>query len=462
MDWMTTIGTVAGGLNAAAAEAERLRLADQARTDALLKAAQERYKGVRELGRDMTAAEDWQGAAGIANQLPALAKKAYGVDLPGGDIVGAPIMKEQLGPPMALGGAMPRVETGRDFSNPKTQAAIAGRVGPQMKLTAEQQEMLKRMGYDISAANNRRNNETRASEGEKNRTSRETIAENAEAGRNDRAEKGRSTRLQVLRETLGANASTDTIKSAQDWAMKRAAFVQKDVQAAERANNITEPVMGPTGKPMPGAFITKRVPLTDAQRKEAQRAAEDWWDDNVPKPTGKRGPNLGPFDPARRGAGAAATGGTAQWAPFVKQASEQYGVPEAILFAVMGQESGGNARARSPVGAQGLMQLMPGTAAGLGVKDAWDPAQNIMGGAKYLRAQYDKFGSWTKALAAYNAGPGAVTKYGGVPPYAETKNYVDRIQKRLRAQGVEISAGEATQMAAFYERHGIEPGDHHA
>jgi soluble lytic murein transglycosylase-like protein len=73
------------------------------------------------------------------------------------------------------------------------------------------------------------------------------------------------------------------------------------------------------------------------------------------------------------------------------------------------------------------MQLMPGTAQGLGVTDAMNPLQNALGGAKYLRQLYDKFKDWRKVFAAYNAGPGAVEHYGGVPPYAETQNYVTSI-----------------------------------
>ncbi|MGY3668687.1 lytic transglycosylase domain-containing protein [Marinovum sp. KMM 9989] len=109
-----------------------------------------------------------------------------------------------------------------------------------------------------------------------------------------------------------------------------------------------------------------------------------------------------------------------------KRQAQAHNIPEALFLALIQQESGWNRNARSPVGAIGLTQLMPGTARDLKV-NPHDPAQNIRGGAKYLREQYDRFGDWKLALAAYNAGPGAVRKYGGVPPYRETKNYVKRI-----------------------------------
>jgi soluble lytic murein transglycosylase-like protein len=106
-----------------------------------------------------------------------------------------------------------------------------------------------------------------------------------------------------------------------------------------------------------------------------------------------------------------------------KAAARKHGIPEDLFLRLIQQESGWNPGAVSPKGATGLTQLMPGTAARLGV-DENDPLENLDGGARYLAMMYSRFGSWRLALAAYNAGPGAVEQYGGIPPYAETKNYV--------------------------------------
>ena len=105
-----------------------------------------------------------------------------------------------------------------------------------------------------------------------------------------------------------------------------------------------------------------------------------------------------------------------------------------MLAGLVKQESGFNPNAVSPAGARGLTQLMPGTAAGLGVSNPLDPAQALEGGAKYLREQLDRFGGdVARALAAYNAGPGAVQRFGGIPPYAETQNYVRIVQANAAA-----------------------------
>lgn len=106
--------------------------------------------------------------------------------------------------------------------------------------------------------------------------------------------------------------------------------------------------------------------------------------------------------------------------------AEGFGLDEKLVQALVFVESGFCPTAVSPKGAVGLGQLMPGTAALLGV-DPWDPAQNLWATAKYLREHYDTFGNWELALAAYNAGPGNVIKYGGVPPLTETQSYIRRV-----------------------------------
>jgi len=116
------------------------------------------------------------------------------------------------------------------------------------------------------------------------------------------------------------------------------------------------------------------------------------------------------------------------YADLIDRAAARYGIDRNVLRGLIRAESGFNARATSPAGAAGLTQLMPATARSLGVTNPYDPAQAIEGGAKYLRQQLDAFGGdYRLALAAYNAGPAAVRRYGGVPPYPETQAYVQRV-----------------------------------
>jgi soluble lytic murein transglycosylase-like protein len=125
---------------------------------------------------------------------------------------------------------------------------------------------------------------------------------------------------------------------------------------------------------------------------------------------------------------ASAGGSSTPYDGLIADAAQRNGVDPSLLKGLIRQESNFDPGARSGAGATGLTQLMPATAAGLGVGDTTDPAQAIEGGAKYLRQQLDRFGGdEAKALAAYNAGPGAVDRFGGVPPYAETQGYVQKV-----------------------------------
>lgn len=115
---------------------------------------------------------------------------------------------------------------------------------------------------------------------------------------------------------------------------------------------------------------------------------------------------------------------------MIDSESKKQQINPELVKAIIQTESNGNQNAKSHAGAIGLMQLMPGTAKSLGV-NPYDPVQNIQGGVKFLKQMASRYGSLDKTLAAYNAGPGAVNKYGGVPPYKETQNYIKKIRNLI-------------------------------
>lgn len=147
-------------------------------------------------------------------------------------------------------------------------------------------------------------------------------------------------------------------------------------------------------------------------------------------------PELALSDKGSAGKAARRAGGVDAWRPYVEKWAPEFGVPVDVAMAVLQQESGGNPRARSGAGAVGLMQLMPGTARSLGV-DPTKPLENLRGGLKYLGQQYERFGNWSQALAAYNAGPKRAAD-GSWTKIAETRRYVSAI---LRASGGGAGAG---------------------
>lgn len=139
---------------------------------------------------------------------------------------------------------------------------------------------------------------------------------------------------------------------------------------------------------------------------------------------------------------------------IARQKARDFGVNEQIFLNLVQQESGWNPRAKSGAGAMGLVQLMPGTAQGLGVSNPYDPVQSLTGGARYLSQQLKRFGSYDKALAAYNAGPGNVERYGGIPPFSETQNYVKKI-----LGGVDVSTPVKPKPQQPAEPKGLSPTD---
>lgn len=150
-------------------------------------------------------------------------------------------------------------------------------------------------------------------------------------------------------------------------------------------------------------------------------------------PIGKGGGGLAPMNPFGPGIHVDAPGAPAEMKGLIQQAAASANVDPQLFEALIGVESSYNPQSVSSAGAKGLAQLMPETARLLGVSNPFDPAQSLQAGARYLGQMLNKFGDTRLALAAYNAGPGAVQKYRGVPPFAETQRYVEKVMARAAA-----------------------------
>jgi hypothetical protein len=239
---------------------------------------------------------------------------------------------------------------------------------------------------------------------------------------------------------IASLATPTTPPTRDDWS--RPSF-----QAPQPSDSLTNPIGSsvpqgpeiPAAAPAPSDFrtstdaqiaelgITPSSPLPTSYRSGPEPVADNPVTPTSPVPTTFR---AGPAPTA----GAPGPSGPPDLVGMALNAAEQAGVDPALYATLIGKESSWNPRAQSPVGAKGLPQLMDGTARGLGVTDPFDPAQALPAGARYLKQQLDRFGGdVVKALAAYNAGPGAVEKYGGIPPYPETERYVDGILSQVAA-----------------------------
>lgn len=162
---------------------------------------------------------------------------------------------------------------------------------------------------------------------------------------------------------------------------------------------------------------------------------QDWFNSTLSDQLAQRQPlgiAAGILDQLQGGVGSSPSPGGLELQELVRSTAARHGLPAHLLQAVMQVESGGDPRAVSPRGARGLMQLMPDTATLLGVSDSFDPQLNLDGGARYLSSLLDRYsGDLDKALGAYNAGPGAVDRHDGIPPYPETERYIEKVRQLM-------------------------------
>lgn len=461
MGFLDTIGLVATGLNSANAEVERLRKLDQEQADLALERAQR-----------FIAAGNYEGGVKAASP----AAKLYGLNMPdfkNGTITeqvaapgvgnatppgqlptpGTPTPRFGLNPSFGAASLpdLPKMETigltrdsgavdwsdagnqekarrfaamppdklgernpEHDVYNTRTGAVVSKGTPSPSKVTAE----------DLMAWRNR-SLDVKEKEGEKNRKSREGIAA-----------EGRKTRLQVLKETIGAQAFMSGAKNETQYDQHRAKFVQREVENAAKANTIQKPVLDAAGRPISGMFTTERVPLTAEQKKEAQRDAEDWYDDNVERPRAGGKGGARPFDSSRRGAVPAA-GGVMNVAPPTKFEDVALlpnweGRAQAVLKLVPGVAI--SSRARS---ADRNAKAKPGG----GAPNSWHMHRQAFDVVNYTAEQKAKLRAWAASEGIHMRDEG----------------------NHLHFEPLRTSAADSPALAAFYERHGIAPGDdHHA
>lgn len=484
MNFLNTIGTIARGVNAANDEADRLRDEELKRADAALKAldarrgvAKERYAFDRGEAQQAIKQNDYAGADTILRGAQADRNTYLGRNEVAPTLIGTPTGAtiERARPTPSFQGPMPGVpeidESRPDYNNPANRLTIDRRAG----YTPPKTEYKAYNPGDQVYAFDGETGARKSGQPEFTIPNKPTAAPKPRYVRRDNGDGTYSMVEMVPGEPIPYKpAATKYVKESDVWATvdKRLAS-KKPIPNADRTVDLR------TGKPLTEA-------LADYDAMRAQDFEEEYRLQVEQNPsTGRANPFSAPpsFNQPSRGGfrprGVVGTGGTARWAPIVKQASEQFGVPAEIITAVMRQESGGNPNARSPVGALGLMQFMPGTAKGLGI-DPLNPEQAILGGAKHLKGLYAKFGKWSDAIAAYNAGADASParpgkRVGPFAPsasdpryrvwenpanagYAETRNYVKSIKADLKRQGIEISAAEAEQVAGLLDKYGLAPG----
>jgi soluble lytic murein transglycosylase-like protein len=238
-------------------------------------------------------------------------------------------------------------------------------------------------------------------------------------------------RQNFVKAAEGYRASLQQLKAPYESALQKAKDQQEKLKGL-----YTDGLISRVEFEASGTAITDAQAKLDDLQKQLAKADESIAAANKPVET----PTLD--DATAAHADIAWTTGSAKVDGLIRLYGKRYGVDPYLVFCVMHQESGFGAGATSPVGAMGLMQLMPGTAARYGVTNPYDQAQSIMGGTHYLSDLLKLFGGRVDlALAGYNAGEGAVMKYGNrVPPYSETQNYVRTIGTRYAQSGVSLTA----------------------